>query len=87
MSMEHKAWFCPSCQKHHAPHCDTCPGVAGAQPTPAPAHPGIIPYEPPCELHPAPTSDPWVPYWPQVTCGFVPLPCDMTGVVMNGSVQ
>lgn len=19
------AWFCPSCQKHHAPHIDTCP--------------------------------------------------------------
>lgn len=22
------AWFCPSCQKHHAPHCDTCPAPA-----------------------------------------------------------
>jgi hypothetical protein len=24
--MSAAAWFCPSCQKHHAPHCDTCPG-------------------------------------------------------------
>lgn len=21
------AWFCPACQKHHAPHVDTCPGA------------------------------------------------------------
>ncbi len=20
-----QAWFCPACQRHHAPHCDTCP--------------------------------------------------------------
>lgn len=20
------AWFCPACQKHHAPHVETCPG-------------------------------------------------------------
>lgn len=25
-----QAWFCPSCQKHHGPHVDTCPGVADA---------------------------------------------------------
>jgi len=24
--MERKAWFCPSCNKHHAPHVETCPG-------------------------------------------------------------
>ncbi len=23
--MERKAWFCPSCNKHHAPHVETCP--------------------------------------------------------------
>lgn len=28
--MSREAWFCPSCQKHHAPHCDTCPGVMSA---------------------------------------------------------
>lgn len=21
------AWFCPACQKYHAPHVDTCPGA------------------------------------------------------------
>lgn len=25
---ERTAWFCPSCQKHHAPHVETCPGPA-----------------------------------------------------------
>jgi hypothetical protein len=25
---DRKPWFCPSCQKHHAPHVDTCPGPA-----------------------------------------------------------
>lgn len=24
------AWFCPACQRHHAPHVDTCPGGIGA---------------------------------------------------------
>ena len=28
------AWFCPSCQKHHAPHCDTCPGPVVASGAP-----------------------------------------------------
>lgn len=23
--MERSAWFCPSCQRHHAPHVETCP--------------------------------------------------------------
>lgn len=22
---ERAAWFCPACQKHHAPHVETCP--------------------------------------------------------------
>lgn len=82
--MERKAWFCPSCQKHHAPHCDTCPGVAGALPGPAPVVPGITPDEPPREWHPGPTSDPWVPYWPQVICGGVSFPVDPNAIIMNG---
>lgn len=69
--MDRKAWFCPSCQKHHGPHVDTCPGVAGALPTPAPVHPGIIRYDPPHKWTVPSTSDPWVPYWP-VTCGSAP---------------
>lgn len=32
--MTRQAWFCPSCQKHHAPHCDTCPGPSGQVVTP-----------------------------------------------------
>lgn len=28
--MTRTAWFCPSCQKHHGPHVDTCPGIADA---------------------------------------------------------
>ena len=28
--MERKAWFCPSCNKHHAPHVETCPGPVDA---------------------------------------------------------
>lgn len=29
-----EAWFCPACQKHHAPHVETCPGG------------GVAPYQP-----------------------------------------
>lgn len=29
---ERKAWFCPSCNKHHAPHVETCPGTVDALP-------------------------------------------------------
>lgn len=45
------AWFCPACQKHHAPHCDSCPGQ-----TAAPILPG--PYVPPVYTVPA-----WPPVW------------------------
>ncbi len=27
---ERKAWFCPTCQRHHAPHVETCPGPVDA---------------------------------------------------------
>lgn len=27
-----EAWFCPACQKHHAPHVETCPGGVGTSP-------------------------------------------------------
>lgn len=31
--IEQKPWFCPSCQKYHGPHVDTCPaGPAQSQP-------------------------------------------------------
>lgn len=44
------AWFCPSCQRYHAPHCDTCP---------APAQIGTGP------LYPAPWLQPSTPLPPQ----------------------
>ena len=27
-----EAWFCPSCQKYHAPHVETCPGGGDGAP-------------------------------------------------------
>lgn len=30
--MSRAPWFCPSCQKHHGPHVDTCPQVTPANP-------------------------------------------------------
>lgn len=54
--MERKAWFCPQCNKHHAPHCDTCPEPVQVRPLP-----GItIPYKPPST--PAYDPIPWVTY-------------------------
>ena len=29
MMTTRQAWFCPSCQKYHAPHVETCPGGTG----------------------------------------------------------
>lgn len=29
-NVKRSAWFCPSCQSMHAPHCDTCPNQADA---------------------------------------------------------
>lgn len=32
---ERSAWFCPACQKYHAPHCDSCPAqVVEVRPIP-----------------------------------------------------
>jgi hypothetical protein len=46
---DRQAWFCPACQKYHAPHCDTCPApsVAFIDPfAPRPFHPqpSVFPY-------------------------------------------
>lgn len=38
-----QAWFCPACQRHHAPHCDTCPAPAQARPFPGMVWPVTIP--------------------------------------------
>jgi len=78
-------WFCPSCQKHHGPHVDTCPGGGvGMQPymPPAPYVPSLpaypttpwVPYEP---------MTPWVPYEPAM-CTTTVLP-DPNVVLCNGT--
>lgn len=54
------AWFCPSCQRYHAPHCDTCPKPADAiGTTPIPAVRPISPQP----YRPDPNSPPWMPYY------------------------
>lgn len=81
---ERKAWFCPSCQKHHGPHVDTCPEPAPVDVRPIP---GVNIWPSPSTAHPwridTPTSDPWVPYWPQITCGGVSFPSDPNMIVVN----
>ncbi len=47
------AWFCPSCQKHHAPHVETCPGsvdLIGTKVMPSTPWPAIQPW--PFPQHP-----------------------------------
>ena len=29
-NLNRAAWFCPSCNAYHAPHCETCTGKANA---------------------------------------------------------
>lgn len=73
--MTRAAWFCPCCQKHHAPHIDTCPAPA-ALPIP-----GALPVQP---FYPKPGSAGDVPYrlhdivvginGTATTCGECPHP-------------
>lgn len=74
--MSREAWFCPSCQKHHAPHCDTCPGGTGgieAQPLtpvlpwPVITTPRIWPQPPPY------TPDPLAPPYTVTMAGAQPV--------------
>ena len=85
--MTKSAWFCPTCQKHHAPHVDTCPGPVDAVSDksitriyPLKEHP-IAPYVP------NPTSTPSVPFFPTVTCGGSRYPVDPLTPIMNGLIQ
>ena len=59
--MMKQAWFCPSCQKHHAPHIDTCPAPA----------PVVAPFVQPVFPHQQPTIPPYVPPI-YTTCSGVP---------------
>ena len=73
--MIREAWFCPACQKYHAPHCDTCPGTEGVkiadgahikQPIVLPLHPYVAPWR-----QPYPGDDggtPWTPLYWHTTC-------------------
>lgn len=88
---DRSAWFCPSCQKHHAPHCDTCPGGTGgieAQPlTPLPTTPWPVvqPATIPLRIRPWPepyTPDPFQPPW-IVTCGGRVVRNDPSHFIMN----
>ena len=72
-----QAWFCPSCQKHHAPHCDTCPGLSDV--VAAPRQPYIVPTTVP-PWNPVPAITPWTPY-PITTCAGIPA--DRTAVGWN----
>lgn len=59
---ERKAWFCPSCQKHHAPHCDSCPNpTVEVRPLP-----GVNVWPAPTTAVPQPTIDP---YWTAIGSG------------------
>lgn len=65
---ERKPWFCPSCQKHHGPHVDTCPEpieVIGKPLPPIQPWPTIYPLHPGWQPTPGdPCSPPWY-----TTCG------------------
>lgn len=63
-------WFCPSCQKHHGPHVDTCPGGTGGIGMQPPTL--TIPFIQPAPPSPYPTI-PWVPYEP-TTCTMEVVP-------------
>lgn len=73
--MTRQAWFCPACQKHHAPHCDTCPTERIA--VPDINQPVIVPVTIPKPIYwePDPTRTPWMPSHPIVTCA-APQPAD-----------
>jgi hypothetical protein len=72
--IDRKAWFCPSCQKHHAPHCDTCPEVVQVRPLPGITVPFIPPSLPPYWV-PDPASTPWTPVYTG------------TGTIMDGAAM
>lgn len=69
--MERQAWFCPACQRHHAPHVDPCPA-------PTLTMPGSLPFQP--------ATPQWVPapqIWPSLTGGSVTCEPDPNLTVVN----
>ena len=78
--MERTAWFCPACQKYHAPHVETCPGPVGVRPLPditiPPIHPVVT-----SPWKPGPGDPPWTPYYPVVTS--IGVVADPNTVIMS----
>lgn len=73
-----QAWFCPACQRHHAPHVDTCPGQFSALP--------VLPYQPfvlPTFPYPGTAGDTPMGRWPATTGGSLQVTIDPTVVAMN----
>lgn len=72
------AWFCPSCQKYHAPHVETCPGGTGGVKTimPNTVIPGVLPYRP----VPGTTGDA-----PKYLTGIYNPPYDPNLFIRNGT--
>lgn len=72
---DRQAWYCPSCQKHHAPHCDSCPALPNfshSHPTPyfgpgSNSHPG---YDP-CANCKGPCGNVACPRLARGTCGVI----------------
>lgn len=68
--MERKAWFCPACRTHHAPHCDTCPEPVQVRPLPGITVPPVYPVIP-RYWEPLPEQTPWTPYYPVTSVSTV----------------
>lgn len=68
-----QAWFCPACQRHHAPHVDTCP----ERHTAAPSGP-VLPYQP---YVPPPIYT--VPAWPPARLDPLPVKSDPNMMLIN----
>lgn len=77
--MTKQAWFCPACQRHHAPHVDTCPGQFAALP--------VLPFQPFVPVtfpYPGTAGDtPPLPPWPTTTCGSIEVKTDPNMMVIN----
>lgn len=87
---ERKAWWCPSCMAHHAPHVETCPGTNdpwGLRLLPqfTPTH--LQPNHDPCAGCKGPCGNVACPKLPRVTCtptgGSVTCISDPNMMVIN----
>lgn len=78
--MSAAGWFCPACQKHHAPHVETCPAPVEVRPIPG------VNVWPTTVIPPAsPAISPAL--YPQIVSGGVSFPYDPNIMIWNGGVQ